>query len=343
MDFRRNSSLLPGQILGIGTALPPIVSPQAFMLGRMTQALGMGTQEAVLARRLFRRSQVESRFFCVPIPPAEQAIGATVSSETIQEVHVDHLDTPRALSGSAMNAVWRGARSGFGATVTNEDPDGDLTNVSFAIRLPGQFMDPESTLHYNRFRYFSAGIGRYVSADRIGQGGGVNTYGYSRNSPLQQFDALGLYCTYSQSSGAMHCYPASPASLEGPPQSNPCCEYYSETGYAGTNSGDPFNNQSVPGRNNPNADDLEEVGPIPKGTWVAGVPYNSPRTGPNTIPLYPVTLPPGEDPCFGTPRKCDTFRIHGAKPWGSDKSIGCIILPANRTAIPPGEIIFVVP
>lgn len=40
------------------------------MLGRMTQALGMETPEAALARRLFRRSQVESRFFCVPIPAA---------------------------------------------------------------------------------------------------------------------------------------------------------------------------------------------------------------------------------------------------------------------------------
>lgn len=203
---------------------------------------------------------------------------------------------------------------------------------SCAESSSGRFLD-------NRFRYFAAEIGRYISADPVGQWSGINIYTYAGNSPQNQFDAMGLYCTYSQSSGAMTCFPESPASLEAPPEPQ-CCPYYSGTGYSGTNRGDPHSNRSVEGRNNPNAQDLEDVGPIPRGTWVAGVPYNSPTTGPNTIPLHPA---PGQDPCLGKPRDCTTFRAHGANPWGSDKSLGCIILPPNRTSIPPGEVIFVVP
>ena len=45
------------------------------------------------------------------------------------------------------------------------------------IRFPGQYYDAETGLHYNRFRYYDPSIGRYISADPIGQAGGVNVYG----------------------------------------------------------------------------------------------------------------------------------------------------------------------
>lgn len=37
------------------------------------------------------------------------------------------------------------------------------------IRFPGQYYDAETGLHYNRFRYYDPSIGRYISADPIGQ------------------------------------------------------------------------------------------------------------------------------------------------------------------------------
>jgi len=64
----------------------------------------------------------------------------------------------------------------------------DLPNT----RFPGQYYDAETGLHYNRFRYYDPSIGRYVSADPIGQLGGVNLYSYVSNNPVNWFDPFGL-------------------------------------------------------------------------------------------------------------------------------------------------------
>ena len=66
-------------------------------------------------------------------------------------------------------------------------------NERDSIRFPGQYFDEETGLHYNRFRYYDPSIGRYISADPIGQLGGVNLYSYAGNNPVNWFDFLGLY------------------------------------------------------------------------------------------------------------------------------------------------------
>jgi len=44
----------------------------------------------------------------------------------------------------------------------------------------------------NRHRYFDPAVGRYISADPIGQIGGLNTYAYAHNSPINRWDPFGL-------------------------------------------------------------------------------------------------------------------------------------------------------
>jgi RHS repeat-associated protein len=61
------------------------------------------------------------------------------------------------------------------------------------LRFPGHFFDRETGLHYNRFRYYSPELGRYLEADPSGIEGGFNLYAYTHN-PLSQVDLRGLSC-----------------------------------------------------------------------------------------------------------------------------------------------------
>jgi RHS repeat-associated protein len=61
------------------------------------------------------------------------------------------------------------------------------------LRMPGQFHDEESGLHYTTFRYYDPHAGRFISPDPIGLVGGMNLYQYAPN-PIAWIDPLGLMC-----------------------------------------------------------------------------------------------------------------------------------------------------
>lgn len=60
------------------------------------------------------------------------------------------------------------------------------------LRFPGQYYDQETGLHYNYFRDYHPGIGRYVEPDPIGLDGGINLYAYVGSSPIRSSDRSGL-------------------------------------------------------------------------------------------------------------------------------------------------------
>ena len=66
---------------------------------------------------------------------------------------------------------------------------GEQTDQS--IRFQGQWHDPETGLHYNRFRYYDPDVGRFIHQDPIGLLGGNNLYQYAAN-PIGWIDVLGL-------------------------------------------------------------------------------------------------------------------------------------------------------
>jgi Tlde1 domain len=102
-------------------------------------------------------------------------------------------------------------------------------------------------------------------------------------------------------------------------------QYLSCNGYAGNGRG----------LNNPDAQNQQNVGPLPQGRYVVGEPNN--RRGPFTLPLIPG---PGNN-MFGR----SGFLIHGDNAaLNNSASEGCIVAPRYcRSRIPSGEVLSVVP
>jgi len=66
-----------------------------------------------------------------------------------------------------------------------------VNDVDQPLRLQGQYFDRETGLHYNRFRYYCAEIGAFVSQDPLKLAAGENIYLYAPN--VQKWiDPLGL-------------------------------------------------------------------------------------------------------------------------------------------------------
>lgn len=98
------------------------------------------------------------------------------------------------------------------------------------------------------------------------------------------------------------------------------------------------------GKNNPLMQNVRNVGPIPRGFWRIGSPYDSKNTGPYTIPLYKLDDRPGDDVDGVSGRSA--FRIHGdSSVRPGQASEGCIILPrSSRVAVTDSrsEILWIV-
>jgi RHS repeat-associated protein len=68
----------------------------------------------------------------------------------------------------------------------------DFGTFSFNLRLPGQYYDPETGLHYNYNRDYDPAAGRYVEPDPIALVGGTNLYAYASEDPISRSDQFGL-------------------------------------------------------------------------------------------------------------------------------------------------------
>jgi RHS repeat-associated protein len=107
-------------------------------------------------------------------------------------IHADHLNTPKAITRSADNAVvWRWDQDPFGTAMPNQSPAG-LGTFVYNLRFPGQYFDAEIGLYYNYFRDFDPATGRYVESDPLGLGGGsYSTYAYANGNPITSDDPTG--------------------------------------------------------------------------------------------------------------------------------------------------------
>ena len=122
-----------------------------------------------------------------------QPIAAFTSAGTYH-LHTDHLGTPRVATDAngATAWFWSMENNAFGDKPAVTVTDNDLPGLDLAHRFPGKFYHPETGLHYNYFRDYEPGTGRYVESDLIGLGGGISTYAYVSANPLYWTDPSGL-------------------------------------------------------------------------------------------------------------------------------------------------------
>jgi len=112
---------------------------------------------------------------------------------TIRHVVTDHLGTPLALinaNGEQQGQVaWAAKYTAWGQVQEEYNPN----QIYQPIRFQGQQLDPETNLHYNRFRYYDPSIGQYLTQDPIGLLGGINPIEYAFRSPVNAVDPTGLF------------------------------------------------------------------------------------------------------------------------------------------------------
>jgi len=129
------------------------------------------------------------------------AKAVTVTSK-LYTVHNDHLGTPKAMTDETGVKVWSATHTPFGYASVVECFSRSCERVKLNVRFPGQYYDVETGLHYNYFRYYDPGTGRYITSDPIGLAGGLNMFGYVGGNPVNFVDPTGLDYGFSVNSSA---------------------------------------------------------------------------------------------------------------------------------------------
>ncbi|QRP48665.1 RHS repeat-associated core domain-containing protein [Amycolatopsis sp. FDAARGOS 1241] len=104
----------------------------------------------------------------------------------------DQIGTPVDMIDAHGVVAWHGTTSLWGRVKPSRPG-----TVSTPLRFPGQYADDETGFHYNVFRYYDPGTGRYLSQDPLGLSPAPNPIAYVPN-PLSEADPLGLGCSQSK-------------------------------------------------------------------------------------------------------------------------------------------------
>lgn len=109
---------------------------------------------------------------------------------------IDENGLPVELHDEPGSVVWTGEYKVWGATavetwVARQSGGQEIFDQNLCFQ--GQYLDRETGLHYNTFRFYDPDIGRFITPDPIRLFGGINLYVYGPN-PLIWIDPLGWAC-----------------------------------------------------------------------------------------------------------------------------------------------------
>src|ERR1051326_935179 len=113
-------------------------------------------------------------------------------SSTARFTFTDHLGTPVLQTDSAAQIVWQADYEPFGRLYQLRTGDSEEEQP---LRLPGQEIAAHNSIaageHYNVFRWYQSGWGRYTQSDPMQWIG--KEYSYASGNPISRTDRLGLF------------------------------------------------------------------------------------------------------------------------------------------------------
>jgi RHS repeat-associated protein len=89
---------------------------------------------------------------------------ARITDRGSQSIVTDYLGTPTQMYDTNGEKTWEAVLDIYGRVRTFAGRS--LSDCPF--RYQGQYQDEETGLYYNRFRYYDAEVGSYISQDPIG-------------------------------------------------------------------------------------------------------------------------------------------------------------------------------
>jgi RHS repeat-associated protein len=129
-------------------------------------------------KRTVRRDYLFCPEFLTPLAFRE---GTSVFS-----IHSGRLQEPLCVTDAVGIVVWQADYLAFGKARILAD------RVALPFRLPGQYFDEETGLHYSVARYYDADLGRFLSLDPARRpGGSCNYYLYCDGDPVNRIDPTG--------------------------------------------------------------------------------------------------------------------------------------------------------
>ncbi|WP_141231060.1 RHS repeat domain-containing protein, partial [Pseudomonas sp. Irchel 3F5] len=116
-------------------------------------------------------------------------VDGTGAQQQVRYYHNDLNGLPEQLTEDSGETLWQTRYQVWGNTLQEVREAHFIEEQN--LRFQGQYLDRETGLHYNLFRFYDPDVGRFTQPDPIGLAGGLNLYQYAAN-PVGWIDPLGL-------------------------------------------------------------------------------------------------------------------------------------------------------